>query len=215
MSSARARSVVRPSRARASQVLDLSSPAPPPAATKAKGGAAAAKKKGAKAAASAGNRAAAPRKSGKMPSLAVRQANRISRELEEFMENPPDGCRVKVGKNLNVWVVTLTGAADTVFEGEKYKLRVAFPADYPTSPPSVYFLDPAPRHPHVYTNGDICLNLLGNGWRPTLTIAQLSLSILSMLSSAKQKGIPQDNAVHAASPPGKAQEGWMYHDDSC
>ena len=36
-----------------------------------------------------------------------------------------------------------------------------------------------------------------------------------MLSSAKQKGIPQDNAIHAASPPGKAQDGWMYHDDSC
>ena len=72
-----------------------------------------------------------------------------------------------------------------------------------------------PRHPHVYTNGDICLNLLGNGRRPTITVAQLSFSILSMLSSAKTKGIPQDNAVHAASAPGKPQEGWMYHDDSC
>ena len=57
--------------------------------------------------------------------------------------------------------------------------------------------------------------MLGNGWRPTITVAQLSLSIPSMLSSAKTKGIPQDNAVHAASAPGKPQEGWMYHDDSC
>ena len=72
-----------------------------------------------------------------------------------------------------------------------------------------------PRHPHVYTNGDICLNLLGGDWRPSLTIAQLSLSILSMLSSAKQKGIPVDNAAHAGSAPGKEQHGWMYHDDSC
>ena len=131
------------------------------------------------------------------------------------VENPPDGCKVSVGKNLNVWIVTMTGAEGTIFAGEKYKLRVSFPADYPTSPPSCYFLEPTPRHPHVYTNGDICLNLLGNGWRPTITVAQLSLSILSMLSSAKTKGIPQDNAVHAASAPGKPQEGWMYHDDSC
>ena len=158
---------------------------------------------------------AAPGRRGKPPTTASRQAARLSRELQDFMANPPDGCKVSVGKSLSVWVVTLTGAEGTAFAGEKYKLRVAFPADYPTSPPSVYFLDPAPRHPHVYTNGDICLNLLGNGWRPTITIAQLSLSILSMLSSAKQKGIPQDNAIHAASPPGKAQDGWMYHDDPC
>jgi len=146
---------------------------------------------------------------------AQRQAQRISRELADFVENPPDGCKVSVGKSLNVWIVTMTGAKDTIFANEKFKLRVSFPADYPTSPPSCYFLDPTPRHPHVYTNGDICLNLLGYGWRPTITVAQLSLSILSMLSSAKTKGIPQDNSVHAASAPGKPQEGWMYHDDSC
>mmetsp|Transcript_22258 Transcript_22258/g.69739 ORF Transcript_22258/g.69739 Transcript_22258/m.69739 type:complete len:255 (+) Transcript_22258:1270-2034(+) len=140
---------------------------------------------------------------------------RIARELEDFIDSPPDGCRVSVGKNMNVWIVTMTGADETIFEGEKYKLRVQFPANYPTSPPSCYFLEPTPRHPHVYTNGDICLDLLGKGWRPNLTIAQLSLSILSMLSSAKTKGIPIDNSVHAASSPGKAQEGWMYHDDSC
>lgn len=148
-------------------------------------------------------------------STASRKAARIAKELNEFASNPPENCKVTMGKNLNVWIVTLTGAKNTLFEGEKFKLRIAFPADYPTVPPSVYFLQPPPRHPHVYTNGDICLNLLGRDWRPNLTVAQLSLSILSMLSSAKQKGIPQDNAVHAATPPGRPQEGWMYHDDSC
>jgi len=151
----------------------------------------------------------------KTSTVASRKAARIAKELKDFLANPPENCKVTMGKSLNVWVVTIIGAKNTIFEGEKYKLRVAFPADYPTAPPSVYFLQPPPRHPHVYTNGDICLNLLGKDWRPNLTIAQLSLSILSMLSSAKQKGIPQDNAVHAATPPGRPQEGWMYHDDSC
>ena len=35
--------------------------------------------------------------------------------------------------------------------------------------PSVYFLKPTPKHVHVYSNGDICLNLLGRDWRPMLT----------------------------------------------
>ena len=35
--------------------------------------------------------------------------------------------------------------------------------------PSVHFLKPTPKHVHVYTNGDICLNLLGRDWRPMIT----------------------------------------------
>ncbi len=87
--------------------------------------------------------------------------------------------------------------------------------EYPSKPPSVYFLKPVPKHMHVYSNGDICLNLLGRDWRPAMTAQMLAVSILSMLSSAKQKTIPQDNAMHADSPPGQQQDNWMYHDDKC
>jgi ubiquitin-conjugating enzyme E2 W len=147
---------------------------------------------------------------------------RIQKELKEFMKNPPDGCSVDVGKNirvsitfefttlhtltygnpptlplLKIWIVTITGAKGSVFEGEKFRLRVSFPTDYPTRPPSVYFLQspPPPRHEHVYTNGDICLSLLGKDWKPTLTISGLALSIVSMLASASEKRLPQDNAA--------------------
>jgi ubiquitin-protein ligase len=140
---------------------------------------------------------------------------RIQKELKEFVKNPPPNCEVSVGKNIRVWIVTITGAEGTVYAGEKYKLRVAFPDEYPAKPPSVYFLKPTPRHAHCYTNGDICLSLLGKDWKPNLTVSSLALSILSMLSSAKQKSLPLDNAQHADSPPGKAQDHFVYHDDSC
>ena len=77
------------------------------------------------------------RRSPARASPAQRQAQRISRELTDFVENPPDGCKVSVGKNLNVWIVTMTGAEGTIFAGEKYKLRVSFPADYPSRRPRV------------------------------------------------------------------------------
>ena len=159
-----------------------------------------------------------PKKTRRRPTTvttaASRKAARIKRELDEFRTSPPEGCKLTIGKSLNVWIITLTGAPNTIFAGEKFKLRVQFPPDYPASPPSVYFLAPTPRHPHVYTNGDICLSLLGEGWSPNLTVPKLALSILSMLSSAKHKGVPQDNSAHCHNPPGKKQEGWMYHDDS-
>ncbi len=115
--------------------------------------------------------------------------------MKEFLDHPPKNCKLDVGSDFKVWIVTITGAKGTVFEGEDYKLKVTFPKDYPTKPPSVYFLKPCPKHQHVYSNGDICLNLLGKDWRPNMTVESLIVSILSMLSSAKEKRLPQDNAM--------------------
>jgi ubiquitin-conjugating enzyme E2 W len=151
---------------------------------------------------------------------------RIQRELQSFMQSPPSYCKVispeqfpsatsgNAQKTLRRWVVQLTGPPDTIYAGETYNLSISFPANYPNVSPSVYFLSPVPRHKHVYTNGDICLNLLGKDWRPIITAETLAVSILSMLSSAKEKGIPQDNAMHAENSPGRTQE-YLYHDDRC
>lgn len=138
-----------------------------------------------------------------------------SQEIQEFMTNPPDNCKLKINGNIRNWEVTLTGVKDTIYEGEVYTIKMVFPKDYPSKPPSVYFLRPCPKHVHVYTNGDICLNFLGRDWRPTMTGQMLAVSILSMLSSAKEKRIPQDNAMHADAKPGEQQHNWMYHDDRC
>jgi ubiquitin-conjugating enzyme E2 W len=136
--------------------------------------------------------------------------------MQNFLKNPPQNCELSVDpKNIRSWIVTLTGAKGTVYEGEKYRLQMQFPKEYPAKPPVAYFLKPVPKHVHVYSNGDICLNLLGRDWRPILTAEGLAVSILSMLSSAREKGTPQDNAMHAENPPGRQGDGWMYHDDKC
>lgn len=141
---------------------------------------------------------------------------RIQRELKAFLADPPPNLQVKVGKNLRVWIVTMTGGPNTIYQGETFQLRIAFPAQYPTVPPSVYFLPPnIPVHEHVYTNGDICLSLLGKDWRPTMTAQSIAVSILSILSSAQSKSLPMDNARHALNKPGEYQKDWVYHDDNC
>jgi len=141
---------------------------------------------------------------------------RIQRELKEFIKSPPPNLSVQVGSNLRVWIVTMVGANNTIYEGDIFKLRVSFPAQYPTVPPSVYFLQGnMPTHEHVYTNGDICLSLLGKDWRPTMTAQSISMSILSILSSAQSKSLPMDNSKHAGNKPGQYQKDWVYHDDNC
>ena len=141
--------------------------------------------------------------------------HRIQRELKEFLASPPPNLSVSVGKNIRVWIINVVGAKNTIYEGETYKLRVSFPDRYPVVPPSVYFLKPTPRHEHVYTNGDICLSLLGKDWRPTMTAQSIAVSILSILSSAKNKSLPMDNSRVAGLKPGQSQENWVYHDDNC
>ena len=134
--------------------------------------------------------------------------------MQGFLKDPPDNCKLIVGSNIRSWIVEITGVEGTLYAGEVYRLKMTFPKEYPAKPPSVYFLKPCPKHVHVYTNGDICLNFLGRDWRPTMSAQMLVVSILSMLSSAKEKKIPQDNALHADNNPGQ-QQNWMYHDDRC
>ena len=139
---------------------------------------------------------------------------RIQRELQAFLQDPPEHLAVKVGKNIRVWIVTLDGLG--IYQGESFQLRISFPSNYPMRPPSVYFLPPhIPVHEHVYSNGDICLSLLGKDWRPTMTAQSIAHSILSILASASRKSKPKDNAQHAHNKPGEYQEAWVYHDDSC
>jgi ubiquitin-conjugating enzyme E2 W len=139
---------------------------------------------------------------------------RIQQELKSFLLDPPEHLKVKVGKNIRIWVVVMEGVG--IYTGETFRLRIQFPPQYPTVPPSVYFLPPnIPIHEHVYTNGDICLSLLGKDWRPTMTAQSIAHSIVSILHSATSKSLPMDNARHAGNQPGQYQENWVYHDDNC
>ncbi|CXJ03983.1 ubiquitin-conjugating enzyme E2, putative [Plasmodium berghei] len=141
---------------------------------------------------------------------------RIQKELHNFLKNPPINCTLDVHpNNIRIWIVKYVGLENTIYANEAYKIKIIFPNDYPLKPPIVYFLQKPPKHTHVYSNGDICLSLLGNDYNPSLSISGLVLSIISMLSSAKEKKLPIDNYTHADAKPGSSQNNFLYHDDKC
>jgi len=49
-------------------------------------------------------------------------------------------------------------------------------------------------HPHVYTNGIICLDLLGaEGWSPVCNVEAVCLSLQSMLTGNTRNERPEGN----------------------
>ena len=50
-----------------------------------------------------------------------------------------------------------------------------------------------PVNPYVFSNGLICLDILDTDWSPIFRISSVTLSILSMLSSTKEKKKPNND----------------------
>ncbi|KAJ1899748.1 hypothetical protein GGH92_005836, partial [Coemansia sp. RSA 2673] len=119
-------------------------------------------------------------------SLALR-TKRLMREYRHMTADPPPQVWLQSQENLGKWEVVIQGATETLYAGELFTLQFTFPEAYPLEAAEVVFVDKVPVHPHVYSNGHICLSILYQHWSPALTVESVCLSILSMLSSCKEK----------------------------
>ena len=143
---------------------------------------------------------------------------RLLKELNHLVQFPVEGIEFdpdKISSNLTKWKITVKGAPDTLYSGEVFELQFTFGDRYPFDSPQVIFVGSnIPIHPHIYSNGHICLSILAEDWTPAMSISSVCLSIVSMLSSCTKKELPPDNNRYvktAANNPKKTK--WWFHDD--
>ncbi|EFE38516.1 hypothetical protein TRV_06810 [Trichophyton verrucosum HKI 0517] len=131
----------------------------------------------------------------------------------------PPGVTVAKADNLEQWEMDIRVLDDNpIYKDETYRLRFTFSKNYPigitpgltmfsffgmAEAPEVQFISlpatsetprPIPMHPHIYSNGIICLDLLGSaGWSPIQSVESVCMSIQSMLTgNTKNERPPGD-----------------------
>ncbi|KAL8277365.1 hypothetical protein RQP46_010205 [Phenoliferia psychrophenolica] len=126
---------------------------------------------------------------------------RILREVRELTTAPPEGVRLcgeegqdedEVEEDMSKIMAWVEGPPGTPFEGGYFKIRFAFGAEYPASPPKCTFVTKI-FHPNVNpTNGEICVNTLKKDWKSEYGISHILLVVKCLLIHPNP-----DSALHA------------------
>ncbi|KAH3676292.1 hypothetical protein WICMUC_002088 [Wickerhamomyces mucosus] len=149
--------------------------------------------------------------------------NRVLRELKNLEKSTPDGVSLILTENIHVLYADITIKGNELYkEGEKYRLKMMIPENYPFVAPISYFIKnnaedvhSIPIHPHIYSNGHICLDLLGPAWTPAYTIDSLIVAIQSILASNDINERPPDDDRYVKKAPKNPQKtSFVYHDDT-
>lgn len=84
-------------------------------------------------------------------------------------------------ENLYLWQAKVAGPVGTCFEGGVFHLEISYPAEYPFKPPKLLFKTKI-YHPNIDEDGEICLSLLKEQWKPGVTTEKVLLSVLALLA---------------------------------
>ncbi|PWW78810.1 UBC-like protein [Tuber magnatum] len=116
-------------------------------------------------------------------------AKRLQKELSKVHQGLPPGIHLVAANDFQEWQMDIQVLDENpLYHGKTYRLNFKFSNNYPIEAPEVMFIRATdrdiPMHPHIYSNGVICLDLLssGNGWSPVQSVESVCMSIQSMLT---------------------------------
>lgn len=142
---------------------------------------------------------------------------RILKELNALLEASDPTIVVADHQDVSSLFIHLYIKNHALYPGDQaYTLNYKTSSDYPFTAPIVVFVgDTIPLHPHVYSNGHICLDVLYDNWTPAQTMMSICLSLQSMLQSNQLAERPEGDKLYCQSAPkDPSKSKWLYHDDT-
>jgi len=122
---------------------------------------------------------------------------RLNQEMQKWNESPlPNVYLEPTDDSLKDWTASFVGPDDTPFEGGFFTLKIHTPDAYPFKPPKVSFITKI-FHPNIYTNGQICLDILTvSKWSPVYSLGAVIQSIQTLLNDPNPESPANSEAGH-------------------
>ncbi|KAK8095740.1 ubiquitin-conjugating enzyme protein [Apiospora kogelbergensis] len=145
---------------------------------------------------------------------------RLGKELTKISKSLPPGITLVKADDLQEWLLDIQVLdQNPIYAGETYRLKFRFGKQYPIEPPEVVFTKqesrPIPMHPHIYSNGIICLDLLGSsGWSPVQNVESVCMSIQSMLTGNTKNHRPEGDADFVSTNKARPKDIEFYYHDN-
>ncbi|KDQ59498.1 hypothetical protein JAAARDRAFT_33068 [Jaapia argillacea MUCL 33604] len=113
---------------------------------------------------------------------------RIQKELKDLTANPIQGLTIDPkDDSIFEWACAIKAASDSPYKGGTFHFTLKMPDNFPFKAPSVTFTTKI-YHPGINEEGHICVPILRDEWKPSITLS----TVLSVIQEKLNNPSPDD-----------------------